>query len=100
MWNDPEPVDVLDCDALLDAIGARAPSPGGGSTAAIVGAMAAALCAKTARLSNDLGAAAQAEHLRRRLTTLAHEDAEAFADALRHLDEPRDPDPAQRDSDL
>jgi len=100
MWDDPGPVDVLDCEALLDAIGARAPAPGVGSTAAIVGAMAAALCTKTARLSADAGAAAQGEHLRRRLTALAHEDAEAFENALRHLDEQRDPDPSRRDWDL
>src|SRR3954449_9976729 len=102
MWDDPGPVDVLDCEALLDAIGARAPAPGVGSTAAIVGAMAAALCTKTARpsedagaaggrppphekapppLPEDAGAAAQGEHLRGRLTALAHEDAEAFENA-------------------
>ena len=35
------PVDVLRVDELLDAIAARAPAPGGGSTAALVAAMAA-----------------------------------------------------------
>jgi len=93
-------VDVLDCDALLDAIAAPAPAPGSGSTAALVGAMAAALCTKAARLSDDGGAAAQGEHLRRRLTILAREDADAFAAALHTLDEGGEPDPARRDWDL
>jgi formiminotetrahydrofolate cyclodeaminase len=93
-------VDALDLEALLDAIGARSPAPGAGSTAALVGAMAAALCTKTARFTLDEGAAAQAEHLRRRLEKLAREDAHVFVEALTHLDEPRDPDPDRRDWQL
>ena len=100
MWDDPGPVDVLDCDPLLDALAARTAAPASGSTAALVGAMAAALCAKAARFSADDGAVAQAEHLRRRLAGLAHEDAEALVEALRHLSEPREPDPDRRDYDL
>jgi len=93
-------VDVLDIRGLLDAIGARSPAPGGGSTAALVGAMAAALCAKTARFSNDDGAVAQARALELRLLALAPEDARVFETALRRLDEPRDPDPDRRDYEL
>jgi methenyltetrahydrofolate cyclohydrolase len=85
LWNDPGPVDVLRIDQLLDAIAAREPAPGGGSTAALVGAMAAALCAKVARFSEDPGAVAQADALRRRLEALAAEDAEAFVAALSEL---------------
>jgi formiminotetrahydrofolate cyclodeaminase len=90
MWDDPGVVDVLRIDTLLDALAAEEPAPGGGSAAAIVGAMAAALCAKVARFSGDGGAVAQAEALRRRLTTLAAEDAAAFAAALTELRERRD----------
>jgi formiminotetrahydrofolate cyclodeaminase len=96
-------VDVLesfDVDPLLDAIASRTLAPASGPTAAFVGAMAAALCAKTARYALDDGAVAQAEHLRRRLTQLAREDAEAFVTAYRHLDEPRNPDPDVRDWQL
>jgi formiminotetrahydrofolate cyclodeaminase len=101
MCHDPGLVDVFaTLDPVLDGIGSREPAPGGGSTAAVVGAMAAVLCTKAARYANDDGAAAQAEHLRRRLTTLAREDAEAFVRALRDLDEPRDPDPDRRDWQL
>jgi formiminotetrahydrofolate cyclodeaminase len=93
-------VSALDIDPLLDAIGARTASPGIGSAAALVGAIAAAVCTKSARFAFDEGAAAQAEHLRLRLTRLAHEDADAFHLALQHLDEPRDPDPDRRDWEL
>jgi formiminotetrahydrofolate cyclodeaminase len=90
MWDDPGLVDVLRIDDLLDAIAAQAPAPGGGSTAALVGSMAAALCAKVARFSNDGGSLAQAEALRRRLTALAPEDAAAFVAALEQLRERSD----------
>jgi formiminotetrahydrofolate cyclodeaminase len=91
MWDDPGLVDVLRIDDLLDAIASRAPAPAGGSTAALVGALSAALCAKVARISDDGGAFAQAEALRRRLTGLAAEDAAAFTAALEQLRE-RDDD--------
>ncbi|MDP9285578.1 MAG: cyclodeaminase/cyclohydrolase family protein, partial [Actinomycetota bacterium] len=83
-------MDVLRIDDLLDAIAAPQPAPGGGSTAALVGALAAALCAKVARLSDDGGSLAQAQALRRRLSALAPEDAAAFVAALEQLRERRD----------
>jgi methenyltetrahydrofolate cyclohydrolase len=91
MWDDPEPVDIPHIDPLLDALASDQPAPGGGSAAALVGAMAAALCAKVARLSGDDGAVAQAAALCRRLTSLADEDARLFATALAEL-ERRDDD--------
>jgi formiminotetrahydrofolate cyclodeaminase len=90
MWDDPGLVDVLRIDDLLDAIAAPEPAPGGGSAAALVGALAAALCAKVARLSDDGGSLAQAEALRRRLSSLAPEDAAAFAAALEQLRDRQD----------
>jgi methenyltetrahydrofolate cyclohydrolase len=90
MWDDPGLVDVLRIDALLDALAAEEPAPGGGSAAALVGAMSAALCSKVARFSADEGAVAQAEALRRRLVALAAEDAAAFTAALDQLRERRD----------
>jgi formiminotetrahydrofolate cyclodeaminase len=86
MWDDPEPVDVPRIDPLLDALASDQPAPGGGSAAALVGAMAAALCAKVAHLSGDGGAAAQAAAFCRRLTSLADEDARLFATALSELE--------------
>jgi formiminotetrahydrofolate cyclodeaminase len=90
MWDDPGLVDVLRIDSLLDALAAEEPAPGGGSAAALVGAMAASLVAKVARFSGDRGAAAQADALRRRLADLAGDDAAAFIAALEQLRERRD----------
>lgn len=86
MWDDPGLVDVLRIDPLLDALASDQPAPAGGSAAALVGAMAAALCAKVAHFSADGGSAAQAAALARRLTALAAEDARLFATALSELD--------------
>ncbi|MDX6450405.1 MAG: methenyltetrahydrofolate cyclohydrolase [Gaiellaceae bacterium] len=86
MWDDPGPVDVPRIDALLDALASDQPAPGGGSAAALVGAMAAALCAKVALLSEDGGSTAQAAALCRKLTALAEEDARLFKTALSELE--------------
>jgi formiminotetrahydrofolate cyclodeaminase len=91
MWDDPGPVDVLRIDTLLDALASDQPAPGGGSAAALVGAIAAALCAKVAQFSADGGSVAQAAALARRLTALAAEDARLFTTALSEL-EKRDDD--------
>jgi formiminotetrahydrofolate cyclodeaminase len=41
----------MDFDAYLDALASAAPTPGGGSAATLVGALAAALCAMVARIT-------------------------------------------------
>ncbi len=79
-------MDVLRIDTLLDALASKMPAPGGGSAAGLVGAMAAALCAKVAHFSENGGSAAQAAALCRRLTALADEDARLFTNALSELD--------------
>jgi formiminotetrahydrofolate cyclodeaminase len=86
VWDDPGPVDVPRIDALLDALASDQPAPGGGSAAALVGAMAAAVCAKVAGLAGDGGSVAQSAALCRRLTALAEKDARHFASALSELD--------------
>lgn len=91
MWDDPGSVDVPRIDPLLDALASEAPAPASGSAAALVGAIAAAVCAKVARLSDDGGSTAQAAALCRRLTSLADEDARHFNVALAEL-ERRDDD--------
>lgn len=79
---------------LLSAVGGPG-LPGAGSVAAVTGALAASLVSMTARLSEDWedrGAAiAQATSLRERLEALAREDAQAYAQALRSLEERDDP---------
>lgn len=88
----PPPIRTLVADELLEALGSPAPSPSGGSAAAVVGAMAAALVGLVARASPDWpdasGIVAQTILLRERLLALADEDAEAFAAALAELRAP------------
>jgi len=73
-------------DAFLDALEAPAPSPCGGTAAAVSAAMAAALVTMVARGSRSwaagAGIAAQATALRTRLTALGDEDAAAFERVL------------------
>ena len=75
--------------ALLDALEAPAPSPSGGSAAALAGAMAASLVVLVGRRSptwpEAAGVAAQAGSLRTRLVGLADEDVRAYAAALEAL---------------
>lgn len=69
-------------DRFLDELEAPAPSPCGGTAAAVVAAMAAALVTMVARGSPDwvdaAGIASQARALRSRLTTLGDDDAAVF----------------------
>jgi formiminotetrahydrofolate cyclodeaminase len=73
---------------FLDEIAGERRTPGGGSVAALVTAMAAGLLAKVARRSGETwpeaaGIAAQAESLRARAAPLAQADAEEYEAALR-----------------
>jgi len=83
----------LSVDAFTEALGSGAPTPGGGSAAALSGALAASLVAMVARntAANPRFAdraetleeiAAQAESHRQRLLGLADEDAAAFERVL------------------
>ncbi|MDR2985866.1 MAG: cyclodeaminase/cyclohydrolase family protein [Nocardiopsaceae bacterium] len=90
----PDGYGGLQVSAFLDALASRAPAPAGGSAAALVLAQAAALCAKSARLSArqlTAGRAGQmtdeAEHIRATAASLIDEDPRAYAavlTALRH----------------
>jgi methenyltetrahydrofolate cyclohydrolase len=70
---------------LLDRVTSELPTPGSGSIAAVVTALAAGLVETVARGSVDLdarGLAAQAKTLRERVEPLAQRDAEAYEQAL------------------
>jgi methenyltetrahydrofolate cyclohydrolase len=80
---------------FCDTISAETSAPGGGSVAAVVGAMAASLTAMAARFSKEqwedaAGAVAQAESLKARLLPLAEEDAAAYETVLLALRMPKD----------
>jgi glutamate formiminotransferase/formiminotetrahydrofolate cyclodeaminase len=77
--------------AWLDALAAESPTPGAGSTAAVVAAAAASLAAKAARRSvgewaEAEGAAAQALALRERAARLAEENDVAYRRATALLE--------------
>ncbi|MFH1417201.1 MAG: cyclodeaminase/cyclohydrolase family protein [Planctomycetota bacterium] len=73
-------------DGFLDKLASRAPTPGGGSASAVVGAVAAALCGMVGRLNDKKDGEpgplhdtiAAADELLWRLKSLAGEDVEAF----------------------
>lgn len=84
-----EPLDAQSVGAFLDALATSAPTPGGGSVAALSGAMAAGLvsmvCALSigkkqyAEIEDELrGINDRAEALRRELQSLAEQDIEVF----------------------
>jgi formiminotetrahydrofolate cyclodeaminase len=73
---------------FLDEVGAEGTTPGGGSAAALVTAIAAGLLAKVARASaatwpEAAGIAAQADSLRDRSAPLIQADADQYEAALR-----------------
>jgi formiminotetrahydrofolate cyclodeaminase len=83
---------------LVDALGARTPTPACGTGAAVVGAIGAALAELAARVSDDEDAAERARSLGAHLLELADADAEAYrafldsrndADLQRTIDVPR-----------
>ena len=78
------------CLNFTNRLAAREPVPGGGGAAALIGALAAALCAMAGNYSTDKKSAEghedelraaidKAEELRMRLLALVDADAEAFA---------------------
>jgi formiminotetrahydrofolate cyclodeaminase len=78
---------------FLDALAAARPDPGGGSAAALAIALAAGLCAMTARLSKArlpeaAALAAEADWLRESAAPLAQADADGYAAVMdaRRLD--------------
>lgn len=98
----------LSCSEFASELAAREPVPGGGGAAALVGALAAALCsmvgnftvgkARYANVEEDVRRLlAEADDTRRRLLELVDEDARAFAPLSRAYAIPReDPTRPQR----
>jgi len=100
---DPSRLPELSCGDLLDLLASEERVPAGGSSAALVVAIAAGLVAKAARLSRSEwleagGAAAQADTLRARALSLAQSDAVAYEDALATLGGIENVAPDRRDA--
>jgi formiminotetrahydrofolate cyclodeaminase len=88
---------------LCDTVAAETSAPGGGSVAAVAGALAASLVAMAARFSTEqwedaAGTVAQAEALRARLLPLADEDATAYENFLLARRMSRDVEPEVRNA--
>jgi methenyltetrahydrofolate cyclohydrolase len=87
---------------LCETVAAETSAPGGGSVAAIAGALAASLVAMGARFSDQwedaAGTVAQAEALRARLLPLADEDANAYENFLLARRMSREVEPEVRDA--
>jgi methenyltetrahydrofolate cyclohydrolase len=101
----PEPHDLpeLSVRELLELLASTERVPAGGTGAALIVAIAAALVAKAARLSRSGwqeagGAVAQADTLRTRALTLAQADAVAYEDALATLTNVEEIAPPRRDT--
>jgi methenyltetrahydrofolate cyclohydrolase len=80
---------------FIEEVAGETPAPGGGSVAAVVTTLAAALAAMVARFSREHwdgagGAVAQAESLRLRAAPLVQEDAEAYEAVLTAMRMPQD----------
>jgi formiminotetrahydrofolate cyclodeaminase len=69
----------LTIEEFLEELAARKPTPGGGSVAALSGALAAALVSMAADFSQNEDVSAEARTLMATLTHLVDRDAEAFA---------------------
>jgi len=95
-----QPGSTVSLDGFLDALEAPAPSPCGGTAAAVSAAMAAALVTMVGRGSSTwtdgAGIAAQARALRARLIALGEDDAAAFEKVLVTMRD-RTGSPEQRD---
>jgi methenyltetrahydrofolate cyclohydrolase len=93
-------------ETFLDRLASDAPTPGGGSTAALAGALAASLISMVGNLTLGKPRYAavegemttmvgQSEALRRRLASLIDADARAFDQVSRAMQMPRDTDQAR-----
>ena len=86
---------------FLDLVASREPAPGGGASAAVAVALAAALTAMAARFSSGLladaeGLTARADGLRAEVVPLARADAAAYGRVLDAQQAPRDDEEARR----
>ena len=69
-------------ESFLAAVAEATPAPGGGSSAAVGAALAAALVEMAARIASAGEAAEQASKLRARALRLAHEELSSYAPVL------------------
>jgi len=99
----PAAITGTSIDDFLDRLASKDPTPGGGSAAAIMGAMGAALISMVCNVSHGkkgcesaepelLEVCAQSEALRRRLTAMVAEDVAAFDELMAAYKLPKETD--------
>jgi glutamate formiminotransferase len=102
--REPAPLAALPTRELVDEVSSSAPAPGGGSVAALVGSLAAALAAMVANLSvakrpehaDRLSALAErAQEVKRTLVAAIDEDTQAFNGLMQAMRLPRGTDSEQ-----
>ena len=81
---------------FLEAVAAKRPTPGGGSVAAVVGALGAALGVMTARYSADVDAERALDALKDELAALSDADAEAYGRVSSAMALPKDSEDTRR----
>ena len=82
----------LTIEEFLKELASKKPAPGGGSVAALAGALAASLVSKAAMISGDEKIAEKAERLGKVLLKLVDEDAEAFQRVMEAYRLPKKPE--------
>jgi formiminotetrahydrofolate cyclodeaminase len=90
-----DPYLSLSVEDFLDLLADRTPAPGGGASAALTCAMAAALVEMATSFASARGLGhvrERAHELRMRVQALAHQDGEAYGHVLEALRMPRGPD--------
>ena len=97
-----------DITEFLDSVSSDSPAPGGGSAAALAGAMGAALAAMVCRLTigkkkyeavqdDMIGAVGALDELRAKMTSLIDQDTEAFNDVMKAFGLPKETAEQKRD---
>lgn len=81
---------------FLEAVAAKRPTPGGGSVAAIVGSLGAALGVMTARYSDDSDSEATLDALKNEFAALADADADAYGLVSSAMSLPKDSEETKR----
>ncbi len=74
--------DKQSLEDFLDAVAAKTPAPGGGTSAAVTAALAAALVEMSARLASEDEAAKRASALRAQALRLGEEELSSYAPVL------------------
>jgi formiminotetrahydrofolate cyclodeaminase len=86
----------MELSDFLEKIASKTPTPGGGSVAATVGALGAALGVMTARYSDDSESERVLDEIKKEFLVLVDSDAEAYGQVNSAMALPKDSDDTKR----